>query len=110
MKARLELRPDNVNLASDIITDTVRVSTAAIHMSAHFGHYWQLETWVFSEDPTQKSVQRVHTTFYSDGKTEWNKRSEEYIIRKFVEQAKKAHAYIVNNLKQLTARRLNHAD
>lgn len=38
----------NFNIASTIIDDNYRVSTAAIFYEENwFGDYWQLETWVF---------------------------------------------------------------
>lgn len=55
-------RPSNINFGKTQITDKIRVSTAAIYSAAHFGEYWQVETWCFSDDPRQRSFQVIHGT------------------------------------------------
>ena len=63
------------NIGSDIITESIRVSSAKFP-----GYYgWGFETWIFSKDPRQKTVQ-----VWSD--TEMD--------------AKTKHKHIVNNLRK----------
>ena len=63
------------NLASEIITDKIRVSTAMFP-----GYYGDgFETWIFSDDEKQKSRQIWH---------------------KSKRQALLVHGYIVRNLRQ----------
>lgn len=53
----------NFNIASDVINETVRVSTAGIWLGFQFGDYLQYETWIFSNDrAVQRSVQVIHGT------------------------------------------------
>lgn len=58
MKDRLA----NIDLGKTTITDKIRVSSAAIFYEASFGNYYQLETWIFSDDIRYKSRQTIHGT------------------------------------------------
>lgn len=54
---------ENVDLGKTRITDKIRVSSAAIYYgNAFFGSYYQLETFIFSDDERQKSRQIIHYT------------------------------------------------
>lgn len=77
----------NIDLGKTKITDDIRVSSAAIFMSAHFGEYTQYETWVFSDDENQKTHQIIHGTNF--GHTISGARKAETI---------KVHYYISQNL------------
>jgi len=52
----------NVNIASTIITDKVRVSSAIIYYNEWFGEYYQYETWIFSKDERIKSRMKIYGT------------------------------------------------
>lgn len=53
----------NQNIASTIITDKVRVSSAIIYYENHsFGDYYQYETWIFSTDERIKSRMKIYGT------------------------------------------------
>lgn len=53
----------NIDLAKTQITPKIRVSSAAIFYKFWAGDYYQLETWVFSEDKeAQQSKQVIHGT------------------------------------------------
>jgi hypothetical protein len=57
------MKEPNIDLGKTRITDKVRVSSAAIFYEFWAGDYYQLETWVFSEDKAvQKSKQIIHGT------------------------------------------------
>lgn len=56
----------NFNIASTIIDDNYRVSTAAIFYEGNwFGDYWQLETWVFCKD-NKHSKMKIHNVPCND--------------------------------------------
>lgn len=78
----------NIDLGKTAITDKVRVSSAAIFYEGNwFGDYYQLETWIFSEDKTiQKSVMVIHGTC---GRT---------IPQSLIAKTKKVHGYLVTNM------------
>lgn len=76
-----------IDLGKTIVTDKIRVSSAAIFMSAHFGKYTQYETWIFSDDPKQKNHQIIHGT--SPGYE---------LFEIYVKEAIKVHDYISGNL------------
>ena len=77
----------NFNIASDVINETVRVSTAGIWLGLQFGDYLQYESWIFSNDKAvQRSVQVIHGT---SGRERENLRLE----------AIKIHGYLVANMK-----------
>ncbi len=79
----------NINLGKTQITDKIRVSSAAIFYEAWFGDYYQLETWIFSDDKElQRSRQVIHCTTGRE------------IPERRVEEVKKVHRYISDNLKQ----------
>lgn len=56
----------NKNIASTIISDTVRVSSATIFYENWFGNYYQYETLVFSKDERVPFSQEIHGTNGSD--------------------------------------------
>lgn len=58
---RFELRK-NFNIASTVINENVRVSTAAIFYDEWFGERYQLETWVFIKDH-KGSKMRIHNVY-----------------------------------------------
>lgn len=81
-------RVQNIDLGKTRISDVVRVSSAAIWYEAHFGNYFQLETWIFSED---KSVQKSHQVIHGTcGKN---------IPQSLIDKTKKVHQQIANELK-----------
>lgn len=93
-----DLRPSNVTLSQDSITPKVWVSTAAICLGAHFGLYWQVETWIFSEDPRQRTRQVIHGT-RSVQRFEWE--WKDLFAHEYLEEiALRAHGHIVNNLRK----------
>ena len=49
----------NFNIASTIINENVRVSTAAIFYDEIFGERFQLETWIFKKEG--KSLMKIHS-------------------------------------------------
>ena len=83
--------PQSHQLAHCAVTKRIRVSTAAIYREDRLGMYWQVETWIFSNDARQKSRQVVHGTFGG-----LNGPSGE-----FVAKALRAHRHISNNMIQL---------
>lgn len=54
---RFELN-SNFNIASTVINDNVRISTAAIFYDEWFGKRFQLETWIFKKDG--RSLMKIH--------------------------------------------------
>lgn len=74
------------DLGKTQISDNIRVSSAAIFYEAWFGNYFQVETWIFSENPLIKSKQIIHGT------------CNEYLNYKLVAKCEKVHDYISNNL------------
>ena len=68
------------NLARDRICKGIRVSTAELRLSSAQHEYTQLETWVFSDLPQQRSFQVIHRTTAG---------------------AIKAHRHIVENMKRI---------
>lgn len=85
----MESKLENFNIASTIITDKIRVSSAAIfYENSFFGDYYQLETWVFSTDPTVKNKQIIHGTT-----------SIFPISQKEKDNVVKVHNYVAGNLK-----------
>lgn len=88
--------PDNVNLASDVISPLIRVSTAAIFNDAHFGCYWQLETFIFSDDPALRTTQRIHCTMGAIRELCWADHGYSLAAGRAV----KVHNHIVKNLKE----------
>jgi hypothetical protein len=86
-------RPQNIDLGKASITDQVRVSSAAIYSEAHFGNYWQVETWIFSNDPRQRSTQVIHGTCHYCASVNGGLPS-----RHLCDQARKVHGYITANM------------
>lgn len=59
----MEDRLPNIDLGKTQITDKIRVSSAAIYNDGNwFGAYYQIETWIFSEDERIKSKMQIHDT------------------------------------------------
>lgn len=79
----------NFNIASTIITDKIRVSSAAIFYEEFFGNYYLLETWIFSDDPTIKSRQIIHGT---TGIFPVSQKEKDNVV--------KVHNYVAGNLKK----------
>lgn len=77
----------NIDLGKTQITDTIRVSSAAIFYESWHGNYFQVETFIFKTDDNLKSQQIIHGTC-----------SAEYPSEKLFNKAKKIHTYISNNL------------
>jgi len=87
MELDRDFRRANINLAITIITDKIRVSTAAIYYSEWFGEYYQYETWIFSNDKMhQKNVMVIHGTHGGD------------LDENMVKKSKHIHERISNNL------------
>ena len=77
----------NIDLGKTQITDKLRVSSAGIFYEAHFGDYYQLETWIFSEDKSvMRSQQIIHCT------------TERRIPQKRIDEVKRIHKQIADNL------------
>lgn len=53
-------RLPNIDLGKTQITDKIRVSSAAIFYQEMFGDYYQIETWIFSDDKSLKSRMFIH--------------------------------------------------
>lgn len=51
-------KKSNFNIASTIINDNVRISTAAIFYDEIFGERFQLETWIFKKEG--RSIMKIH--------------------------------------------------
>lgn len=79
-------RLPNIDLGKTQITDKIRVSSAAIFYEFWGGDYYQLETFIFSDDPSQKTRMIIHGT---TGR-------EVSEIRK--QEVYKVHKYIADNL------------
>jgi hypothetical protein len=78
----------NIYLGKTQITDKIRVSSAAIFYEEWFGKYYQLETWIFSDDKErQQSRMVIHGT--TCGIT---------ITQKEKIKVQKVHKYISDNL------------
>lgn len=77
----------NIDIAKTIITDGVRVSSAAIFYEGFPIDYYQYETWIFSDIDNMPSKQIIHGA-YSE--------PNESLHRK----AKIIHEYISNELKE----------
>lgn len=56
----------NFNIASTIINDKIRVSTAAIYYDDWIGGRHQLETWVFIKDDHRASKVKIHSVPCND--------------------------------------------
>jgi hypothetical protein len=80
----------NLDLGKTRITDKIRVSSSAIYRKEYFGDYWLVETWIFSDDPSQRSTQVIHGTPSEVGCGWPDYRS--------VTKARIVHAHIVRNL------------
>ena len=52
----------NVDLGKTQITDKIRVSSAAIFYQELFGNFYQLETFIFSDDKRLKTRMFIHLT------------------------------------------------
>ena len=52
----------NIDLGKTQITDLIRVSSAAIYYEEMFGSFYQIETWIFSDDERVKSRMFIHCT------------------------------------------------
>lgn len=57
---RFELRK-NFNIASTIINDNIKVSTAAIFYDEIFGERYQLETFIFKKEG--RSMMKIHEVY-----------------------------------------------
>jgi hypothetical protein len=82
----------NIDLGKTQITDLIRVSSAALHRDEWFGSYWLVETWVFSDDPRQRTFQVIHgdcTSMYGERPPH----------PELCDEARKIHRHIVNNLR-----------
>ena len=87
----IDITPDkklpNIDLGKTQITDKIRVSSAAIFYEAYFGDYYQLETFIFSDDKErQKTRMIIHGT------------TGRVIPQKLIDKVKKIHEKISNNL------------
>jgi len=78
---------NNFNIESTVLTNEIRVSTAGVWLSFEHGSYLQYETWVFSKDPNQRSIQVIHGTHYAESE----------VLDRI---SRKVHNYMVNNLKK----------
>jgi len=77
----------NIDLGKTQITPEIRVSSAAIFYKSWFGDYYQLETFIFSDNnELQKSRQVIHGTCGRE------------IPLRLQDKIKKIHAYISKNL------------
>lgn len=70
----------NFNIASTVINENVRVSTAAIfYESDFFGNYYQLETWVFTKDH-KNSKMKIHNVPANQNGIDYCKRFHEKAV------------------------------
>lgn len=76
------------NLASTIITPKIRVSSGVIDYDAAPVPYTQYETFIFSNDPSQRTRQIIHGTDFQESKFQ-------------CERAVKIHGQIVRNLQEI---------
>lgn len=88
----------NIDLAKTQITASIRVSTAAIWREEHFGKYFIVETWIFSDDPRQKSRQIIHGTPSEFSVSQALQAAQE---PPEFRTAQKVHRQIANNLKAI---------
>lgn len=56
----MEDRWTNIDLGKTQITESIRVSSAAIFYDEWFGKRYQIETWIFSDDKRLKSRMFLH--------------------------------------------------
>lgn len=81
------------NIASTYICPGLRVSTGIFVSGTIAGPFEQLETWIFSDLPQQRSTQRIHGTAFP------HHTSERAKLR-----ALAAHWHMVYNMRALAAR------
>jgi len=62
----------NFNIASTIINENVRISTAAIFYDEFFGKRFQLETWVFKKEG--RSLMKIHNVASNQNGLDYCKR------------------------------------
>ncbi len=80
------------NLAHDQITPLVRVSTGAVHYDGeYFSERWQIETWIFSDDPRQANRQVIHGDAWS---------KEDASAGRIADKARHVHARIADNMRR----------
>lgn len=80
---------ENIDLGKTQITDKIRVSSAAIFYDEVFGRRYQIETFIFSDDPKISTQQIIHGDCYPFNP-----------LSRYVLNCQKVHEYISNNLKQ----------
>lgn len=83
----------NFNIASTIINEDIRISSAAIfYESFFFGNYFQIETFIFSNNKdVLRSKQIIHCTVSGDERTD--------IDINIIDNVKKIHTYVCKNIK-----------
>ncbi len=75
-----------MQIAHNHITPSIRVSTAALRRrDPYWSDYWLVETWVFSDDPRQRSFQVCHGSWPG-------------LYDHCLERARKVHGHITRNL------------
>lgn len=74
---RLKLEK-NFNIASTIINDNIRISTAAIFYDEWFGKRFQFETFIFKKEGN--SMQKIHEVFENQKGIDYCKRFHELAV------------------------------
>lgn len=69
----------NFNIASTVINDEIRVSTAAIFYDEWFGKRWQLETFIFKKD-NKGSKMKIHEVPNNDDGIDYCKRFHDKLV------------------------------
>lgn len=81
----------NIDLGKTQITDKIRVSSAAIFYEEIFGSYYQLETFIFSDDkerqPTKMQIHCTTGVEIPQSKIDWvktfHRRVSKMLLKKF---------------------------
>lgn len=77
----------NIDLGKTRINEKIRVSSAAIFYPHEVHQYYQLETWIFSDDKElQRSTQIIHGTCGTE------------IPNCLIDKTKKVHGYVADGL------------
>jgi hypothetical protein len=82
----------SIDLGKSQITPIIRVSSAALMRDDWWGSWWLVETWIFSDDPRQKSRQIIHGDSGAGGGRPPHER--------ICATARKVHGQIAENLRR----------
>ncbi len=84
-----ETKPANIDLGKTRITDQIFVSSAALYRADWPADWWLVETWIFSDDPSQKTHQTIHGDCQASSKR---------ALEELSTIARKVHGHIARNL------------